>query len=98
MICEADESKDEDGAAAPSAKVGHGGCGHIQPLIRKEGLKLFLVYKKGRADDDEMVCRVYSHVHAPNGVLLTDLCERYRTAGHPSLRRGFTLLRTSTTR
>lgn len=76
MICEADETKDEDGAAAaPSAKVGHGGCGHIQPLIRKEGLKLFLVYKKGRADDDEMVCRVFSHSHAPNRALLTDLCE-----------------------
>ena len=59
MVCEADEAKDEDGAAAPSAKVGHGGCGHIQPLIRKEGLKLFLVYKKGRSDDDEMVCKVF---------------------------------------
>ncbi|KAG9088021.1 DNA-directed RNA polymerase II subunit rpb1, partial [Ceratobasidium sp. 392] len=53
MICEADETKDEEGAGAAPAKVGHGGCGHIQPLIRKEGLKLFLVYKKGRADDDE---------------------------------------------
>ncbi|QRW05817.1 DNA-directed RNA polymerase III subunit C5 [Ceratobasidium sp. AG-Ba] len=53
MICEADEVKDEEGAGAAPAKAGHGGCGHIQPLIRKEGLKLFLVYKKGRADDDE---------------------------------------------
>ncbi|KAF8707772.1 DNA-directed RNA polymerase subunit beta', partial [Rhizoctonia solani] len=54
MICEADETKDDEGAAAQPAKVGHGGCGHVQPLIRKEGLKLFLVYKKGRADDEEM--------------------------------------------
>ncbi|KAG8724587.1 DNA-directed RNA polymerase II subunit rpb1 [Ceratobasidium sp. 395] len=53
MICEADKAKGEEGAGAAPAKVGHGGCGHIQPLIRKEGLKLFLVYKKGRADDDE---------------------------------------------
>ncbi|KAG8708201.1 DNA-directed RNA polymerase II subunit rpb1 [Ceratobasidium sp. 394] len=41
MICEADETKDEDGVAAVPAKVGHG------------GLKLFLVYQKGRADDGE---------------------------------------------
>ncbi|CEL60015.1 DNA-directed RNA polymerase II subunit A [Rhizoctonia solani AG-1 IB] len=54
MICEADETKDDDGTGAPPTKVGHGGCGHVQPLIRKEGLKLFLVYKKGRADDEEM--------------------------------------------
>ncbi|KAG9125853.1 DNA-directed RNA polymerase II subunit rpb1 [Ceratobasidium sp. 392] len=53
MICEANETKDEEGAGAAPAKVGHGGCGHIQPLIRKEGLKLFLFYKKGRVDDDE---------------------------------------------
>ncbi|KAG8714811.1 DNA-directed RNA polymerase II subunit rpb1 [Ceratobasidium sp. 423] len=53
MICEADEAKDDEGAGTP-AKPGHGGCGHVQPLIRKEGLKLFLVYKKGRADDEEM--------------------------------------------
>ena len=27
---------------------GHGGCGHTQPQIRKEGLKLFMVYGKGK--------------------------------------------------
>lgn len=27
---------------------GHGGCGHVQPLIRREGLKLFMVYGKGK--------------------------------------------------
>ncbi|GAA96338.1 hypothetical protein E5Q_03004 [Mixia osmundae IAM 14324] len=30
----------------------HGGCGSIQPVIRKEGLKLFLVYDKSTTDDD----------------------------------------------
>ncbi|KAG8794682.1 DNA-directed RNA polymerase II subunit rpb1 [Ceratobasidium sp. 428] len=53
MICEADETEDEEGAGAAPAKVGHDGCGHIQPLIGKEGLKLFLVDKKGCADDDD---------------------------------------------
>lgn len=27
---------------------GHGGCGHVQPQIRKEGLKLWMVYGKGK--------------------------------------------------
>ncbi|KAG8968061.1 DNA-directed RNA polymerase II subunit rpb1 [Tulasnella sp. 419] len=51
-VCESDDPKDEE-ADPIEEKRGHGGCGHIQPLIRKEGLKLFLVYKKVK-DDDEM--------------------------------------------
>lgn len=35
-----------------AVKKGHGGCGHIQPLVRKEGLKLFLQYKKTKDEDD----------------------------------------------
>ncbi|EJD55108.1 beta and beta-prime subunits of DNA dependent RNA-polymerase [Auricularia subglabra TFB-10046 SS5] len=56
MVCETDEPKDEDqeaNAELAEIKKGHGGCGHVQPLIRKEGLKLFLVYKKSK-DEDEM--------------------------------------------
>jgi hypothetical protein len=55
MVCEPDDPKDE--GAEPDAdevKKGHGGCGHIQPQIRKEGLKLFVQYKK--AKDDDEVC------------------------------------------
>lgn len=53
-ICEPDEPKEdeEDGGADPTAKKGHGGCGHIQPTVRKEGLKLFLNYKKQKDDDE----------------------------------------------
>lgn len=54
-VCEADEPK-EDGDGAENVeepKKGHGGCGHIQPQIRKEGLKLFLQYKRNKNDDDE---------------------------------------------
>jgi len=52
-VCEPDEVKDE-GADPESdeSKKGHGGCGHIQPQIRKEGLKLFVQYKKTKDDDD----------------------------------------------
>jgi hypothetical protein len=55
MVCEPDEPREEgDGAEnkEPEAKKGHGGCGHIQPQIRKEGLKLFVQYKP--KDDDDV--------------------------------------------
>ncbi len=53
-ICEADEAKEEepDAVSEEPQKKGHGGCGHIQPAIRKEGLKLFLQYKKAKDDDE----------------------------------------------
>ena len=54
-VCEADDVKEDvEGAEhVEEPKKGHGGCGHIQPQIRKEGLKLFLQYKKSKNDDDE---------------------------------------------
>ncbi|KIM39097.1 hypothetical protein M413DRAFT_447445 [Hebeloma cylindrosporum] len=55
MICEPDEPKEE--GADPEVeelKKGHGGCGHVQPQIRKEGLKMFVQYKKTKDDDDEI--------------------------------------------
>ena len=53
MICEPDDPKEEgaDGEAE-EGKKGHGGCGHNQPVVRKEGLKLFVQYKKTKDDDD----------------------------------------------
>lgn len=52
-VCEADDPKDEEAdPVGEGQKSGHGGCGHIQPQIRKEGLKLFLVYKKAKDEDD----------------------------------------------
>lgn len=43
---------------------GHGGCGHVQPQIRKEGLKLFMVYGKGK-DEVNYVSRLLSaHVYS----------------------------------
>lgn len=55
MTCEPDEPKEE--GADPEVeelKKGHGGCGHAQPQIRKEGLKMFVQYKKTK--DDNSVC------------------------------------------
>lgn len=56
MVCEADEQRDEGDLDGDEPKKGHGGCGHLQPLIRKEGLKLFLQYKKPK-DEDEVCDR-----------------------------------------
>ncbi|WFD00426.1 DNA-directed RNA polymerase [Malassezia yamatoensis] len=53
-VCEADETKDEDelpDANAPP-KIGHGGCGRVQPAIRKEALKLFSVWRQSKDEDD----------------------------------------------
>ncbi|KAJ3874180.1 DNA-directed RNA polymerase II, subunit 1 [Lentinula edodes] len=55
MVCEPDDPKEEGAEPEPEdTKKGHGGCGHIQPLVRKEGLKLFLQYKKPKDDDEEI--------------------------------------------
>ena len=55
MTCEADDPKDEaDENDEP--KKGHGGCGAAQPLIRKEGLKLFVQYKRSKDDDEVRIC------------------------------------------
>jgi DNA-directed RNA polymerase II subunit RPB1 len=56
MTCEPDEPPKDDGAEGENEepKKGHGGCGHAQPQIRKEGLKLFLHYKKAKDDDEDI--------------------------------------------
>ena len=53
-VCEPDDPKEDEqeGISEESTKKGHGGCGHIQPSVRKEGLKLYLQYKKTRDDDE----------------------------------------------
>ncbi|KAG9310372.1 DNA-directed RNA polymerase II, subunit 1 [Chiua virens] len=52
--CEADDPKEEGAEGdADEPKKGHGGCGHIQPAIRKEGLKLFVQYKRPKDEDED---------------------------------------------
>ncbi|EPS95144.1 hypothetical protein FOMPIDRAFT_152872 [Fomitopsis schrenkii] len=53
MTCEADDLKD-DADENDEPKKGHGGCGAAQPQIRKEGLKLFVQYKRSKDDDEEV--------------------------------------------
>lgn len=40
------------GLQIPTIKGKHDGCGHKQPVVRKEGLQLFLVYSKTAEDAD----------------------------------------------
>jgi len=49
---EAERAKQAAGANSNTQKGRHGGCGHRQPVCRKEGLKLFLVYQRQSEDDD----------------------------------------------
>ncbi|CAK5279790.1 unnamed protein product [Mycena citricolor] len=55
MTCEADDPKEENQEPdAEEPKKGHGGCGYVQPQIRKEALKFFAQYKRPKDDDDEL--------------------------------------------
>ncbi|KAI0791691.1 beta and beta-prime subunits of DNA dependent RNA-polymerase [Abortiporus biennis] len=55
MICEPDEPKEDNENMEPDdTKKGHGGCGAAQPQIRKEGLKLFVQYKRSKDEDEEV--------------------------------------------
>lgn len=50
-----DEEQQQKIANGEEVPKGHGGCGHDQPVLRREGLKLFLVY--GRGKDEVSFCQ-----------------------------------------
>ncbi|KAK9451487.1 DNA-directed RNA polymerase II subunit RPB1 [Limtongia smithiae] len=53
MMCETDAPNDDGdfGDNNASKKVSHGGCGNLQPTIRRDGLKLFGTWKKDKNDE-----------------------------------------------
>ncbi|KAI7380323.1 putative DNA-dependent RNA polymerase II largest subunit, partial [Hortaea werneckii] len=56
MTCETDEPSPDDQNDDPKAKLkakGHGGCGNVQPAIRKEQLRLNGSWKIAKSDDEE---------------------------------------------
>ncbi len=80
MVCEPDEPKDEnEGGDQEEPKKGHNGCGAAQPQIRKEGLKLFVQYKRGK-DEDEVCGSLTTFLHflnchrMPSPFSLTSVC------------------------
>ena len=58
MVCETDVPSEDD----PTKLVPRGGCGNIQPTVRKDGLKLVGTWKKEKSanDNDEPEQRVLS--------------------------------------
>jgi len=56
LICEADQPDDdgEGGGDKGAPKPKHGGCGNIQPDIRKEGLRLIGSWKVPKGEDEEV--------------------------------------------
>ncbi|KAK9493318.1 hypothetical protein V1508DRAFT_416385 [Lipomyces doorenjongii] len=53
MMCETDAPNDDDedfGEKKPK-KIAHGGCGNAQPTIRRDGLKLWGVWKKDKNEE-----------------------------------------------
>ncbi|RMZ08179.1 hypothetical protein D0860_04781 [Hortaea werneckii] len=56
MTCETDEPSPDDQNDDPKAKLkakGHGGCGNVQPAVRKEQLRLNGSWKIAKSDDEE---------------------------------------------
>lgn len=53
-ICKPDEPN-ENGEDAPPSQPGHGGCGRLQPAIRREALKLFSVNKQQKHDEEASI-------------------------------------------
>lgn len=59
LICELDEIPDEKADPKEAKNLrSHGGCGHIQPTIRKEGLQLSGTWTHPKEQDQEQVKRV----------------------------------------
>ena len=53
MICESSIPQDDDSKEAQKdAGPGHGGCGNIQPEVRKDGLKLMGTWKPQKGDEE----------------------------------------------
>lgn len=53
MICETTIPQDDDSKEAQKdLGPGHGGCGNIQPEVRKDGLKLIGTWKAQKGDDE----------------------------------------------
>ena len=48
LVCAETDPADEENPVP----TGHGGCGHRQPLVRKEGLKMFTVDKRQGEEED----------------------------------------------
>lgn len=53
MICEVSRDNEE------AEGTGHGGCGHRQPIIRREGMRLAITFKMQQTEQDASQARAY---------------------------------------
>lgn len=53
MLCETDSQDDDPEPNEPKPKFAHGGCGNRQPLVRREGLKLYGTWKVDKEAQEE---------------------------------------------
>lgn len=71
--CDADEPEKEDGGFGEDPKkskaVGHGGCGNVQPTIRKEQLKLWGTWKMPKGDNPDEDAGVEKRPITPQNAL-----------------------------
>ena len=77
LVCQADTEDDEEHMNKDKpARPKHGGCGNVQPMIRKTGLELWAQYKPSKNDDDEEIVREKEQIWPDSALhafqLLTD--------------------------
>jgi DNA-directed RNA polymerase II subunit RPB1 len=79
FVCAETEQPEDEAVASP---LGHGGCGHRQPLIRKEGLKMFTVDKKAADDEDSKAKKASICLNHPYGIFSrVNACRYFKQDG-----------------
>ena len=53
MICETGQQSEDGSDVVIPIEGGHGGCGHRQPIIRREGLRLYVSFKTSSQSEDQ---------------------------------------------
>ncbi|KAJ3088162.1 DNA-directed RNA polymerase II subunit rpb1 [Quaeritorhiza haematococci] len=74
MVCEGGEEMNDDGAPegpddGRRKRHNHGGCGHRQPIIKKEGMTLYTHFKATKDDDEGTATEAKTSRLSPEKVL-----------------------------
>ncbi|KAK5100604.1 DNA-directed RNA polymerase II core subunit rpo21 [Lithohypha guttulata] len=72
MICEPSPQVDEQNLKGPQLPD-HGGCGNVQPSLRKKGLTLEAHFKKGKNDDEDGRGEEVTRITARKALEILDL-------------------------
>ncbi|KPI37528.1 DNA-directed RNA polymerase II subunit RPB1 [Cyphellophora attinorum] len=55
LICEPDPPEEENAAKQGLPVIRHGGCGNVQPQMRKAGIQLFAAFKPRKSEEDDEI-------------------------------------------